>query len=261
MIIDAHLNLTEDGAWFNTCHNASLERLLDEMARAAIDKGLLIAMPGAVENRYIASIVDRHPDKFRALGHLCFDQGDLMAQADEIFAMGLAGIKIHPRSQGIDCNDEALAPLFRHLNERAATVMIDGYYQTSRNTLALSDLTPLAYDRLAKRYPNLRMIISHMGAHRAFDLYFVAKSNANVYIDCSHALKYFEGTSLIQDYLWIMDKLDEKIIYGSDFPEYGLLEYRRHFEAMAAANPAIRTELIFNNIRKLVDFGADHADR
>lgn len=253
-IIDAHVNVTPGGDWFGTSHDASLERLRGEMAEAGIGKCLLISMPGASDNRHVASLVEKHPESFRALGHLDFTRGGLVGQADELYAMGMSGIKIHPRMQGVVCTDEAWAPLFCHLNEMQAVVMIDGYYQTANPLVMLSDLTPFQYDRLAKTYPDIRFIISHMGAHRAFDLYFVAKSNRNVYIDNSHVLKYFSGTSLMDDYLWIMDKLDEKIIYGSDFPEYGMKEYRSAFEELCAGRDAVRTGLIFTNITKLVDF-------
>ena len=132
--------------------------------------------------------------------------------------------------------------------------MIDGYYQTADSSILLEDLVPFKYDSLAKKYRNILFILSHLGGHRVMDAFFLAKSNSNVYLDNSHVLKYFEGTSVIRDCLWVMDKLDEKIIYGSDFPEYRLNDYRSHFEDIIKTRQSLRKERIFTNILKLIDF-------
>ncbi len=253
MIIDSHINITHNGKWFNTDHDASLERLLGEMDEAGIDKCLLISMPQATTNKYISSVVERYPDKFRGLGHIEFSKG-LKGQVDEILNMGLSGIKIHPRTQGVNCMDPTFEPLFDYLNERHLTLMIDGYYQTCNPGIILDDLTPFRYDGLAKKYKDMKIILSHMGGHRVMDAFFLAKSNSNVYPDNSHVLKYFKGTSIISDCLWVMDNLDEKIIYGSDFPEYRLNNYRNHFEDIIKTRPSLRKEMIFTNILKLIDF-------
>ncbi len=254
MIIDAHVNITYNGRWFDTEYDASLERLFDEMDVSGIDQCLLISMPFATNNEYIAEVIEKFPEKFRGLGHLDFATGNLLGQVGEILSMGLSGVKIHPRMQGIDCNDPRLMKLFNYLDDQQAVVMIDGYYQSNSEKVSLLNLLPFKYDLLAKNYPNVRFIISHMGGHRAFDLFFVAKSNKNVFIDNSHALKYFYGTSLIQDMSWIMDNLDEKIVFGSDFPEYGLSEYLEHFEDITKNAVSLRKELIYTNVKKIIEF-------
>ncbi|MCD4651648.1 MAG: amidohydrolase family protein [Candidatus Cloacimonetes bacterium] len=253
-MIDAHVNITPNGKWFNTSHDASLERLLDEMAEHNIRQCLLISVPGACENRWLAGVVERYPEKFRAFAHLDF-QKLLKPQLLEIEAMGYAGVKLHPRSQGIYCLDARWESLFAFLNKREIPVMIDGYYQTAGHTPLLNQLTPFYYDALAKKYTQMQIILSHMGAHRVFDAYYLAKSNPNVWLDNSHVLQYFSGTTLISDFNWVMDMLDEKVIYGSDFPEYSLGEYYKTFRDVCLLRKTVRPELIETNISKLVSFG------
>ncbi len=255
MIIDAHVNITHDGKWFNTDHDASLERLMDEMDMAGVDGCLLISMPFATTNRYVASVIEKYSDRFKGLGYLDFEKNDMIKQIDELISMGFSGIKIHPRMQGVNCNDNKLEYLFDYIDEKLLAVMIDGYYQTNNNKILLPDLEPFKYDLLAKRFPNISFIISHLGGHRTFDLFFVARSNKNLFIDNSHALMYFYGTSLINDFVWVMDKLDEKIFFGSDFPEYGLKEYLDHFNTIVSNTKTLRKELVYTNINKIVDFG------
>jgi predicted TIM-barrel fold metal-dependent hydrolase len=254
MIIDAHVNVTRDGKWFDTSHDASTERLLDEMAEAEIDKCLLVAMPFATDNAFIASTVQQYPGRFRGLGYVDFRRTNLEHQVEELYAMGLSGVKLHPRMQGINCLSPDLSTLFSCLNERKSVVMIDSYYQTRGDGVLLENLEPFRYDALVKKYRDVRFIFSHMGGHRVLDAYFLAKSNDNVYLDNSHILRYFAGTSLMPDAAWVMDKLDERVIYGSDFPEYSLGEYLSAFIAVADMNPGVRKDLILSNIGTLIEF-------
>ena len=221
------------------------------MEQAGIDKCLIVSMPNATTNAFVASVVEKYPEKFKALGIIDFSK-DLLVQVDQIMDMGLSGIKIHPRRQGINCTDPFWEPLFSYANEIGLPVMIDGYYQTVKDSVLLEELVPFRYDALAKTYRNIKFILSHMGAHRAFDAYFLAKSNPNVYLDNSHVLKYFQGTSLINDITWIMNRLDEKIIYGSDFPEYSLKEYYDTFASLMANQEKVKK--VVKNITKVIEF-------
>jgi len=83
-IIDAHVNITHDGTWGNAGKNASLTQLISEMEKASADKALLISLPGATTNKYIASVIKKHPDKFQGVGHLDFSREDLTKQVDEL---------------------------------------------------------------------------------------------------------------------------------------------------------------------------------
>jgi uncharacterized protein len=253
MIIDGHINITKNGKWFKTKYDASLDRLLMEMNEAGIDKCLLISMPFATSNKYIASVIEKYPDKFRGLGQIDFTNYP-DRQIEEVYSMGFSGLKLHPRIQGIDCNSSELQSFWAKLNDINAVIMIDGYFQTYNTSILLREIEPFKYDPLVKRYPNITFIFSHLFAHRVFDAYYLVKSNKNVFLDNSHVLKYFENTSLIADYIWIMDKLDEKIIYGSDFPEYGIKEYLNRFSQIIESNSNVRKDLILSNIQKIIKF-------
>lgn len=253
MIIDGHVNITENGKWFNTKHDASISRLFDEMEEANVEKCLLISMPYASTNKYIATVIEKFPDIFRGLGQIDFtNKPD--KQINGIYSMGFSGLKIHPRMQGVNCNNPELANFWSRLNDRGAVVMIDGYFQTSSSSIYLNEIEPFKYEALVKKHINITFIFSHMFSHRVFDAYNLAKSNKNVFLDNSHVLKYFENTSLIKDFAWIMDKLDERVIYGSDFPEYGLKEYMQRFQSFTKTNSNIRESLILSNLLKVIKF-------
>lgn len=210
-------------------------------------------MPYATSNQYIASVVKEFSGRFIGIGHIDFTRHP-REQAEALLKSGLSGIKLHPRLQGIDLLDEDLHDFFSFLNQHKIPVMIDGYYQSRNRGIPLSSFTPFHYDALAKKYPDIPLILSHMGGHRVLDAFFLAKSNPSVFLDNSHMLRYFSGTSVIDDALWVMDKLDEKIIYGSDFPEYSLNGYLEHFKQLTSGKKEIRKEKIYSNITKIFHF-------
>jgi predicted TIM-barrel fold metal-dependent hydrolase len=254
-VIDAHVAITEDGKWFGTSHDASLERLLDEMQAAAIERALLIAQPGAAENRFIAQVCERMPERFRGLGHIG-DWSQALRELAEMESMGLAGLKVHPRSQGVDVLAPELEPFWRKVCEMGWPVMLDGYFQNQGNGLPLEKLTPFYYDKLSRAFPELRIILTHLGAQRCLDAFWVARSNPNFYLDLSHSLLYYRDTSLMKDFLFVMAMADQKVIYGSDFPEYGIDRYLSHVRQMAAQRDDIDLAAIFegNLCKKLIDF-------
>jgi predicted TIM-barrel fold metal-dependent hydrolase len=232
MIIDAHVNITHNGKWFKTNYDASLERLFGEMEEANIEKCLLIAMPLATTNTYIASVVEKYPDKFRGLGHLDFSQG-LKKQVDEIIAMGLSGIKIHPRMQNVNLCDNIYDSLWKYLDTKSIRVLVDGYYQVSASTMLIQQLLPLAYERHIRTYKNVTFILAHAGCHRVMDSFFLCRSYKNFYCDLSYSINIFQNTSFYQDYRFLIQHTDQKVLFGSDFPEITLSNARRSYEILA----------------------------
>ena len=154
MIIDAHVHITDSGKWFNTNHDASLERLLGEMDESGIEKCLLISMPNATNNKYIASVIEKYPEKFRGLGYIDFTKNNLIKQIDEILSMGLSGIKIHPRFQNINPFSKELEYIWDYINNKQLTLMICGYLQISNSNLLIRDIEPLSYEKNLKKYNN-----------------------------------------------------------------------------------------------------------
>ena len=248
MIIDAHVNITPDGRWFQTEHNASLERLLDEMARASVDRCLLVSMPGAATNRFIASVVERYPEKFRGVVF----SGDLEKQVDEIQAMGLSGVKIHPRAQGINLCDERYDSLWRHFNDRRVTLLVDGYLQTAHPSVQVSHLLPLAYERHVKAHPDVTFILAHAGAHRVMDTFFFCRSCPNVYCDLSYSLSVFKDASFYRDFAYLARHADQKVLFGSDFPEISLMDAKNDFQQLVVnVEPDKTDRLWFQNALRL----------
>jgi len=244
MLIDAHVHITEDGKWFHTSYDASVTHLLKEMDRGQVNKSVLLPILGTVTNDRIANLCKEYPDRFIGFGSVNpnEDERNIDSQIEHISSLGLSGLKVHPRRQGIAPLSAASNAILESAAARSLPVVFCGYQQTLNNKIHLDDLLPLNYDRLAKRHPNARIIIAHMGGHRALDAYFVAKSNPNVYLDASFVFSSLRETSVYKDLIFIIRHLDRKVIFGSDFPEIKIDDY---------------VKLVLNEIRQLEDCDLD----
>jgi len=249
MIVDAHVNITEDGKWGNTGFDASVDNLLGEMDSAKVDKALLLPVKGMGTTSHVVQTVKQHSDRFFGFGTLSIHSFEEDIQ--KVVDAGLGGFKFHPRFQEESPQLLDELGILDHLAEHGLPIMICGWLQSK--TIPLQDLQPMAIDLLAKRNPGVNFIISHMGCHKYWDAFFVARSNANVFLDCSYFLNFFKNTSLATDFYKSLHLVDQKVFFGSDFPELNIGDYLDMFLKGIAGDEAVDREAVLSgNIMKLL---------
>ena len=247
-IHDCHINISENGEWFNSGLDASYERVVDELDTAGITKAVLLAMPGVCKNMVFDSDkVDR--SRFWCFGNLDFTRLDY--SLSQIIDLDLDGVKIHPRVQCIGIDGLLEIKFLSKLEDVGLPLMICGWQQSS--TVPIDSLSPLHVDRIAKKYPRLPIILSHMGGHRFWDAFTVARANPSVFLDCSYYLQAFRGTSLESDFFTALKSIDRKVIFGSDFPEVRVRPYLENFLRGANALTEPKTSrILYGNLEGLM---------
>lgn len=244
-IIDGHVNVTEDGRWGNTQHDASISNLLRQMDAARVDQSLLLPIRTFASNAFIGKEVKNYSDRFWGLGNISVNSFE--DDIKEIQDLGLKGVKFHPRAQLESPLLWDKNGVYAALEEAGLPVMICGWMQSS--TIPMDELSPMAIDRIAKKYPNLTFVIGHMGGHRYIDGIFCARSNKNVYIDNSYFNYFFADTSLEDDFFKLLPKVDQKVIFGTDFPEVELAAYVERVRSKATADTDL--DAVFSgNVKK-----------
>lgn len=94
-----------------------------------------------------------------------------------------------------------------------------------------------------------------MSGHNFWDAIFCARSNKNVYLDCSYFINFFKGTSLENDFWKIINKIDQKLIYGSDFPEINNIDNINYFKSKLnkSAKNTDKSRILYKNINSLIN--------
>jgi uncharacterized protein len=170
-----------------------------------------------VDDQYVSEYVATHADKL--IGFLSLDptqdgwQDEMVAGHREL---GLRGIKLLSMYAGFFPNDERLDPLWKYASENALPVLL----HTGTTFVAQAPLEctlPRHLDRVAIRFPEVKIIMAHLSHPYEHECVAVIRKHANVYSDIS-ALHYrpfqlYHSLMLVQEYgVW------DKLLFGSDYP-------------------------------------------
>ncbi len=130
--------------------------------------------------------------------------------------LGLVGIKLLPMYAGFMPQDAQLNPLWEYACRRGLPVLL--HTGTTFLAQALLGCTlPRHIDAVARRFPEARIVMAHLGHPYEAECIAVVRKHPHVYADIS-ALHYrpwqmFHSLMLALEYgVW------DKLLFGSDFP-------------------------------------------
>lgn len=235
MIVDVHSH-----AWEYPRHFTDLFRQQAARARAGVEVDLTVryddyrraATPDTrtivfggkarlsgiwVEDAYIAEYVAAHPDTL--VGFLSVDptQDGWQRELEEGHkGLGLRGIKLLPMYAGFMPDDPRLDPLWQYATTHRLPVLL--HTGTTFVSQAPLDCTlPRLVDRVAIRFPEVRIIMAHLSHPYEGECVATIRKHPNVYADIS-ALHYrpfqlYHSLMLVQEYgVW------DKVLFGTDYP-------------------------------------------
>ena len=128
-----------------------------------------------------------------------------LEEARRCLDLGARGIKLHPRAQRFQLNDERLSPIFAIAAERNVPILIHGG----------RGLPPIAAElrRLVESHPGSQLIIAHAGIADLGNLAACFAGKRGVFFDTS----VWSAVDLL-DFLHLVPP--EQVVYASDYP-YG----------------------------------------
>ncbi|MCC6508230.1 MAG: amidohydrolase [Pirellulaceae bacterium] len=170
-----------------------------------------------VDDRYVAQYVALDPQ--RLIGFLSVDptQPGWEREMEEGHKeLGMQGIKLLPMYAGFEPVDERLDVLWRYAQHHQLPVLL----HTGTTFIAQAPLVctlPRHLDVVATRFPDVKIIMAHLGHPYEGECIVTARKHPNVYSDIS-ALHYrpwqfYNSLMLVQEYgVW------DKILFGTDYP-------------------------------------------
>ena len=181
-----------------------LKRLL---AEDKIDKAVFLPIatkPSQQEiiNNLSASL---NSDDFICFGSVHPDSPDALNELERIKALGLKGVKFHPDYQEFFVEDEKMLPIYKKCEELGLIVVFHAGYDPLSPDLIHCLPQPSA--QIAKRFPNLKIVLAHLGGmYRFEDVYNYVAGLPNVWLDTAFLASR------------ISDEMLEKIIrkHGAD---------------------------------------------
>ncbi|EHL99662.1 amidohydrolase family protein [Acetobacteraceae bacterium AT-5844] len=241
MIVDCHVNVYED-RHLTPVHGqqvASRSGGFDPkadpdavyQAMSGVDKAIIFTLrygdSAGVDgdDEVTARAVAKYPDKFvgfAAVDPRRPDAMELLRHAVE--DLGLRGVKFGPIYNGVHLADPRMVPIYEYCVKHDLPLTMHMGTTYARNA-PLEMGRPIHVDEVARRYPDLKMIMAHMGHPWGEECIVVARKHPNVFCEVS-ALFYrpwqFYNTLVAAQEYNIANR--DKIFWGTDFPYAGVEE-------------------------------------
>jgi predicted TIM-barrel fold metal-dependent hydrolase len=231
----------------HSAYDGTVEALLVTGINAGIDRFVIQSVattPKQVSsiNRFIAETVIKYPDKMTGLGTLHPDGECIENDVEELIALNLHGVKLHPDIQQFKIDDYRCLKIYELCEKHNLPVLMhtgDNRYDFSNPNRLLPVLDI---------YKNLTVIGAHFGGWSIWEQAANKLSNIdNFYVDCSSSFAYLDTDTIKR----IIDKYGaEKILFGTDYPMWPL---EKEIETLLSLNLSDQEyELIFHkNAEKL----------
>ncbi len=164
-----------------------------------------------------AAAVKKHPDKFVGLAAVDPRRPDCMELLRHaIEDLGLRGAKFGPIYNGVSLADPRMAPVLEYLQKRNLPLTMHMGTTFVRN--APVELgRAIHVEPVAMQYPDLTMIMAHMGHPWYEECVVVARKQPNVFCEVSalsyRPWQYYNILMCAQEY-----KITDKVFFGTDFP-------------------------------------------
>ncbi|MGD9077212.1 MAG: amidohydrolase family protein [Desulfobacteraceae bacterium] len=176
--------------------------------------------PGIADqlNDYVASLVKRFPNTvgLATLHPADNNPGDIIKRAHE--ELGLCGVKLHCHVQKIAPDEPILFPTYEALLQFDGILNIHAGREPAITAYGL-DVRAISgarrVEQILQRYPELKIIIPHLGFDESDRFYSLLDTYPTLYLDTTMMLADFFDVSVDQEKLI---QHADRILYGSDYP-------------------------------------------
>lgn len=281
-VIDCHVHVTGKGMlpeWLQKHHRFQQRfpsGILSSMDKLGIDKSVLLALNWErvlgkgykITNEYISELVGEHPDRFIGFASVDPLEGEKAARELEnaVKKLGLKGLKLHTVCQHFYPDDRIIYPVYETAEKLGIPLMIHvgalPPQATTAHVLRYKHCNPLYLDDVVRDFPNLSIIIPHLGAGFFKEAFMLARTSKKIYFDTSDAdlmLNYPFDMTFTQISKKALEYVGpDRIMFGS---EGGLDVLERNVYLLRAAFTELqvleedRNKILGGNISRLIGPG------
>lgn len=195
------------------------EALIAQMDEAGISQSVLFAVEAPIvyaSNEHVSKLCNRFPDRLMGFASVDPTSENAPAVLDHaVRELGLKGLKLHPPLQRFFPNSADVFPVY----EKAAELNIPVVFHVGTTPFGsmcrLSQANPILIDDVAREFPNLRIMLTHLGTLWHCEAFMVVEKNPNVFIDTS-AYVHEIPQILTPDMITRIGA--NKVVFGTDFP-------------------------------------------
>lgn len=226
-MFDSVTHVTPDGRWFHTAFDATEERLIREMGETGVRQAVVVALAEFIPNDFVLEVCRRHRGKLFPGGSFNPARYASPAEAAREYQAAFTGypfslVKLHPRLNRYDPLDSRCLAVLDAISsaESPLPVWIDSLLYNRHVILKKPPVD--TFHELACRYPSVPFVILHSCGSCLLQLADSLRDCPNATLDLSFTLTRCGQSSLVSDIRHLVSTFDRRLIFGSDFPEFGL---------------------------------------
>jgi len=126
---------------------------------------------------------------------------------------GFKGIKFHPYYQDFVIDDEKIFPIYEKISRTGLIVLMHTGFDLAFERKRIAD--PLRIARILKKFPELKLVSTHLGAWDDWDEVERHLTGKGIYMEISFALEYLGGDAARRI---ILNHPKDRILFGTDSP-------------------------------------------
>ena len=193
----------------------AVSQLLEKMDEWGVDRSVILPIATKPSqqtsiNNWAAEVMC---ERLYCFGTVHPDAEDALTELERIKSLGLKGIKLHPDYQNFFANEERLFPIYSKCAELKLPVIFHaGFDVLSPDCI---HCTPQMSAEVIEKFPDLTVILAHLGGNELWDdveKYLVGKK---VYLDTAFVDGHISDDQLLRI---IRSHGAEKILLASDCP-------------------------------------------
>jgi len=227
---------------------------IDELDEAGINLAVVMGrsapMPfGNVSNADVAELVATFPERFIGFGSVGGNQAATRDSVDEIVSLGLVGVALDNGYWNLHDDDPGLFALYARLEKEGLILSLTNSIVIAPD---LSYCMPVHIERVAIRFPALRIVVPHGAWPWTTQMCAVAFKCPNVYVapDIYMHLPNIPGSD---HYLQAANSfLSYRLMYASSYPIRPLGQSVRQFEQLGFESDEIRARCKGANAAELL---------
>ncbi|MCL2541143.1 MAG: amidohydrolase [Nocardioidaceae bacterium] len=145
-----------------------------------------------------------------------FPEPEAASYVARLVADGVRVFKVHSQVGAFHVDDPLLDEVWATIADAGLPVVA----HVGSGPVGTAYTGPEATARLLRRHPGLQLVIAHLGAPESAEFIELAETYDHVHLDTSMALAPFftGGDPLSADMVARLGRLQERVVYGSDFP-------------------------------------------
>ncbi len=236
----------------------SVETFLNQMDEAGIEQSVIFAMYSPLlyaSNEFVSDICKKYPNRLIGFASVDIHTDDpIEILENAIKNLNLKGLKLHPPLQNFFPNDKKYWPLYAKASELNIPVVFHVGTTPFGSLVKLSQASPILIDDIANDFPDLKIILTHLGTLWNNESFMVVEKHPNLYIDT--AAYPYEIVDLLNENL-IKRVGEDKFIFGTDFPMpyEGKMHYLKDFTEVIYGlkiSDELKEKIFFRNFLNLM---------